>query len=89
MVGEALEIMEKIGKLSPFMEGKYWSASYPNEVEDGHDDQHKFADFSPTAARACTIERFATPSGSPGPKPSHQSGPSTCNPPWFIRQQSC
>lgn len=49
MVREALDIMEKVWKREPFfMEGKYWSAGYPEEVEDGHDDdQHKLADYSP------------------------------------------
>jgi alkanesulfonate monooxygenase SsuD/methylene tetrahydromethanopterin reductase-like flavin-dependent oxidoreductase (luciferase family) len=48
-VREALEIMEKIWKREPFfMEGKYWSAGYPEEEDDGHDDdQHKLADYSP------------------------------------------
>jgi alkanesulfonate monooxygenase SsuD/methylene tetrahydromethanopterin reductase-like flavin-dependent oxidoreductase (luciferase family) len=48
-VRESLEIMEKMWARKPFFhEGKYWSAGYPEEEHDEHDDdQHLLADYSP------------------------------------------
>lgn len=49
MVRESLDIMEKIWKREPFfVEGKYWKAGYPEELDgSAGDEQHKLADYSP------------------------------------------
>ncbi|MBD1551511.1 LLM class flavin-dependent oxidoreductase [Pseudomonas typographi] len=68
MVRESLQIMEKIWKREPFFhEGKFWKAGYPEEerVEEGGDEQHMLADFSPWGGKpdiAVTGFSFNSPS---------------------------